>query len=169
MAFSVTIFWFVLIVSGATLGAHHQRVDTAEQAAQALRPLAGPFAAYLFGVGLLASAVIAVPVIAATSAYLLSQQLGWPGSLSHPPRRAKRFYAVIAIALLLGVVIGLAPISTISLLFVASIAGGLGTPVGLVFLMLIAHRRDLVGGRRLRRPRGWCLTEGDARVAHTSF
>jgi Mn2+/Fe2+ NRAMP family transporter len=161
MAFSVAVFWFVLIVSGATLGAHHQRVDTAEQAAQALRPLAGPFAAYLFGIGLLASATIAVPVLAATSAYLLCQQLGWPGSLSSPLRRAKRFYAVIAVALLLGMAIALAPISTISLLYVASIAGGLGTPVGLVFLMLIAHRRDTVGGHRIGTPLlalGWATT-----------
>jgi Mn2+/Fe2+ NRAMP family transporter len=161
MAFSVAIFWFVLIVSGATLGAHHRHVDTAEQAAQALRPLAGPFAAYLFGIGLLASAAVAVPVLAATTAYLFCQQLGWPGSLSSPLGRAKRFYGVIAAALLLGVVLALAPISTISLLFVASIAGGLGTPVGLVFLMLIAHRRDTVRGHRISPvllALGWATT-----------
>jgi Mn2+/Fe2+ NRAMP family transporter len=161
MLIAVATFWFILIATGATLGVRHQNIDTADQAAEALRPLAGPMASYLFGIGLLASSLIAVPVLAATSSYLLCQQLGWPAGLSLRISEARRFYAVIAVSLALGAAISLAGIPAISLLFVASVAGGLGTPIGLVFLMLIAHRPSLLGGHRISRPllvAGWATT-----------
>jgi Mn2+/Fe2+ NRAMP family transporter len=156
MTSAVAVFWFILVATGATLGAHHEQVRTAQDAARALAPLAGPAARYLFGVGLLASSFIALPVIAATSAYLLCQQLGWRGSLALRPRQAPRFYAVILASFVLASLISYAGVPTIQLLFWASIAGGLGTPASLVFLMLIARSR--AGVNRLLRAAGWLTT-----------
>jgi Mn2+/Fe2+ NRAMP family transporter len=161
MLVAVGTFWFILIASGATLGARHQRVETAQQAAEALRPVAGSFASDLFGIGLLASSLIAVPVLTATSAYLLSQQFGWPAGLSQRISRARRFYAAMCVCLAIGAAISLAGIPAISLLFAASLVAGLATPVSLVFLMLTAHRPEATGGHRLSRPlmaAGWGTT-----------
>lgn len=141
MAAAVGVFWFVLIATGATLGARHQQVQTAQQAAEALRPLAGNLASYVFGVGLLASSCVAVPVLMLTSAHLVCQQVRAPAGISKRPRDARLFYLVLVVALLVGCVISFAGIPPITLLFLAGLAGGLATPVGLVFLMLMAHRR----------------------------
>jgi Mn2+/Fe2+ NRAMP family transporter len=89
------IMWFILVASGATLGVHHRSVDTAEQAAEALRPLAGPLAQDVFGVGLLASAIIALPVILASGGYAAGAYGDWRRGLSLPVRQAPRFYTVI--------------------------------------------------------------------------
>ena len=72
-----TTFWFVVIATGATLGVHHKVVQTAQDAANALTPFAGHWAKLLFGMGLLASALIAIPVVSATSAYVASEMFGW--------------------------------------------------------------------------------------------
>jgi Mn2+/Fe2+ NRAMP family transporter len=161
MLVAVAIFWFILIATGATIGAHHQNVDTPEQAAQALRPFAGPLASDLFGIGLLASSLIAVPVLAATSSYLLCQQFEWPAGLSRPVSEARRFYSIIGVALALGVVISLVGLPTISLLFAASLVAGLATPISLIFLMLIAHQPGMLGGHRISwrlKAAGWATT-----------
>jgi Mn2+/Fe2+ NRAMP family transporter len=161
MLVAVAIFWFILIATGATIGAHHQNVDTPEQAAQALRPFAGPLASDLFGIGLLASSLIAVPVLAATSSYLLCQQFEWPAGLSRPVSEARRFYSIIGVALALGVVISLVGLPTISLLFASSLVAGLATPISLIFLMLIAHQPHILGGHRVSwrlKVAGWATT-----------
>ncbi|HET9014067.1 MAG TPA: NRAMP family divalent metal transporter [Thermomicrobiaceae bacterium] len=158
MFFAVAVFWFILISTGATLGVHHQKVDTAQQAAQALTPVAGPLAGYIFAIGLLASAILAVPVLAATTAYILGEEFGWRRGLSEKVGRARRFYTALGAAVLLGIVISFAGISPIRILFVSGIIGGLGTPISLVFLLLIARdqrvmRRYRVG--RLLTAMGW--------------
>ena len=83
-------FWFILIATGATLGVHHKVVQTAEDAANALTPFAGRWASLLFGIGLLASALIAIPVLSATSAYVVSEMFGWGGGIDKKLWRAKR-------------------------------------------------------------------------------
>jgi Mn2+/Fe2+ NRAMP family transporter len=161
MAAAVAIFWFILIITGATLGANHRHVDTAEQAAAALRPLAGPLASVVFGVGLLASSAIAVPVLAATSAYLLCQQFGWPGSLSLRLSEGRKFYGVAFAAIVLAAAVSFSRVSPIVLLFWASLAGGLATPVSLVFLMLMARHQRVMRGLHIGRPleaAGWLTT-----------
>lgn len=74
-------FWFIVIATGATLGVHHRTVETAEQAASALTPFAGRFASVLFGVGLLGSALLALPVLLATPAYVVAEMFRWVGQL----------------------------------------------------------------------------------------
>jgi Mn2+/Fe2+ NRAMP family transporter len=145
VAITTAIFWFTVIAVGATLGVHHQPVQTAQEAAAALTPIAGPAASYLFAVGLLASSFIAVPVLAATCGYVLGDEFGRPTGLSRPIRRAPVFYGSLAAALLIAMAFSLAGVPAITLLFWASIAGGLGTPTSLVFLLLVARNRSIMG------------------------
>ncbi|HWC85286.1 MAG TPA: divalent metal cation transporter [Solirubrobacteraceae bacterium] len=165
--FVVTIFWFVLVATGATLGVHHHQVQTAVQAASALRPVAGAAASAIFSIGLLASALLAVPVLMATSAYLISRHRRWPCGLSHPPRSAPKFYATMTAALALAVVIAFLGISPIHLLIVASIAGAIGTPVSLVFLLLVGRDPHTMGSGRV--PRGLTLAGYLVAVTVTVF
>jgi len=157
---AAVIFWCILVASGATLGAHHQHVDTAEQAAQALRPLAGPLAGAVFAGGLLASAIIAVPVIMASGGYVTASAFGWPRGLSRTPRQAPRFYAVVVVQALAGVALAMTGIGPIRLLFAASLIGGVATPLGLVLLVLAAGNPKLVGPSRIHvglRVAGWVI------------
>ncbi len=101
---------------------------TAQGAARALRPVAGPFAGDLFAVGLLASALIALPVIMATTAYATGAHLDWRRGLSLKVREAPLFYTALALSLLLGAVAAYSGVSPIRLLFTAGIAGAAGTP-----------------------------------------
>jgi Mn2+/Fe2+ NRAMP family transporter len=151
MFFAVGIFWFELIATGATLGLHHTQVQTAQQAAQALVPIAGPIAGYLFATGLLASSILAVPVLAATSAYVLGQEFGWRSSLSASVWRARPFYGALTAAVLIGVIVSFAGISPIQLLFWSGIVGGLGTPISLTFLLLIAENHKVMRDRPIGR------------------
>ena len=149
MFIAVAVFWFILIGTGATLGVHHSQVQTAQDAARALVPAAGPVAGYLFAAGLLASAILAVPVLAATSAYVLGHEFGWRSSLSHSFWRARVFYGILGATLLVGVVISFLGVSPIQLLFLSSIVGGLGTPISMVFLLLVARDRTVMGEKRI--------------------
>ncbi|MCW2639696.1 MAG: hypothetical protein JWP76_2002 [Dactylosporangium sp.] len=145
-ALAGAVLWFILVASAATLGARHIRVDTAEQAAQALRPLAGPLAGTLFAVGLLASAIIALPVIMASGGYAAAAHVGSPRGLSRGVREAPRFYAVIAAQTVIGAAVASADISPIRLLFIASLVAGVATPLGLVMLVLVTGNRRIMGG-----------------------
>jgi Mn2+/Fe2+ NRAMP family transporter len=154
-------FWFILIATGATLGVHHHAVETAEDAAQALAPFAGPYASLLFAIGLLASALIAVPVIAGTCAYVLAEAFGWRRSLDVTFAHAPQFYRALLISLGVATLIALAGVPPIALLYWSSIAGGIATPLTLVFLMLIAERRDVMHKYQLGgwlRVGGWSVT-----------
>jgi Mn2+/Fe2+ NRAMP family transporter len=92
----------------------------------------------LFGIGLLASALIAIPVLAETSAYVVSEMFGWVSGIDKKLWEAIRFYTTLIATLLVGSAIGLAGISPIRLLFFGSIVGGLATPITLALMMLIA-------------------------------
>jgi Mn2+/Fe2+ NRAMP family transporter len=161
--FAVAVMWFILIATAATLGVHHQQIQTAQDAARALVPVAGKYAGIVFGIGLLGSALLALPVLLATGAYVVGAQFDWPRGLSEKPRRAPAFYAVAAGAMALGCVLAFTGFSPIRLLFLASIAGGIGTPIGLVLLILVASDRGLMGDHAIRgalRTAGWVVVLG---------
>jgi len=150
-------FLFILVATAATLGATHMRVDTATDAAAALKPLAGEWATALFAIGLLASATIAVPVLAGTSAYVVTQTFGWRGSLDALFGDAPRFYVVLLASLAISAAFAFVGFSPIALLYWASVAGGLATPVTLVFLVAIAQDRAIMGENHIR---GWLAVAG---------
>jgi Mn2+/Fe2+ NRAMP family transporter len=158
MVVATLVFWFILVSTGATLGVRHEQVQTAQQAAAALKPIAGPAAQYLFAAGLLASALLALPVLAGTTAYAVGDSLGWPVGLSLQPWRSQGFYLVLVAALLLVVPLTLLGIQPVALLFIAGIIGGIGTPLLLVLLLLVGSDRTLMGGAPIGaglRALGW--------------
>jgi Mn2+/Fe2+ NRAMP family transporter len=159
--FAVAVFWFILVATGATLGVHHLHADTAAEAAQALRPVAGPFSGALFAVGLLASAVVALPVLMATTAYVTGAQMQWRRGLSLKVREAPLFYGALATAAAVGTAVAFSGISPIRLLFIAGIIAGVATPVGLVLLLAVAGNHALMNERPVRRAvliAGWIVT-----------
>lgn len=154
-------FWFIVIATGATLGVHHKTVQTAEEAAMALTPIAGRYAATLFGIGLLGSALLALPVLLATSAYVAKEMFGWHGRLDAKFFQAKGFYGIMLVVAAIGCAIAFAGIPPIRLLFMSSIAGGIATPVTLVFMLLAACDERVMKKRPLKpwlRVAGWVTT-----------
>jgi Mn2+/Fe2+ NRAMP family transporter len=150
-------FLFILVATAATLGKTHAPVQTATDAAAALAPLAGGSATVLFAIGLLASAVIAVPVLAGTSAYVVTQTFGWRGSLDAPIGQARIFYGVLLGSLGVSAAFAFAGFSPIGLLYWASVAGGLATPLTLCLLVAIAQNRAVMGENRIE---GWLAYAG---------
>ena len=162
-AFGTTvIFWFILIATGATLGVHQHVVQTAEESAQALGPVAGPYAAEVFGIGLLVSALVALPVLLAVTGHVVAVQLHASNGLPARPRRAPVFTITIVAAAVvsLAVVVGLG-IPVVRLLVLASVIGGIATPVGLIAMMMLSRDRRVMGdatiGGRLYAA-GWAVT-----------
>lgn len=154
------VFWFIVVTSGATLGLQHHHVQTAQDAAQALAPLAGPWASALFGIGLLASSIIALPVLAGTSAYVAAEMFGRRKGIDQRFQRAPFFYGVVIATLALAAGITFLGVPPIPLLFAASIAGGLATPVTLFFVLLAAGNAELMGTFRpplWLRAAGWIV------------
>lgn len=154
-------FLFILVATAATLGKHHAPVQTAAQAAAALRPLAGVWDQALFAIGLLASAAIAIPVIAATNGYVVAQTLGANAGLTFSLERAQLFYGTIFASLLVGAGLAMLPLPTITLLYWVSVVSGLATPITLVFAMLVAQNRATMQGRPIGpflACGGWAVT-----------
>jgi Mn2+/Fe2+ NRAMP family transporter len=145
--FTALILWFMYVAAAATLGQQHQTVASAQDAARALRPLAGSLAASVFAVGLVISAVVALPVLMATTAYVVGAQFDWRRGLSEQVRKAWGFYGVLAASVGLAVAVSLANISVIGMLVAASVIGGFGTPIGLVILVLLGRDHTVMGSQ----------------------
>jgi Mn2+/Fe2+ NRAMP family transporter len=158
--FTAVILWFMLVASAATLGRHHQTVTSAQDAAGALRPLAGSAAADLFAAGLVTSAVIALPVLMATTAYVVGAHFNWRRGLSERVGRARGFYAILVASTGLALAVTLAGIPVIGMLVAASVIGGFGTPIGLVILVRLARDPQVMGPRPISRRlaiAGWAV------------
>ncbi len=154
MLFSSVIMYFIILTTGATLfvgGKTH--IQSAVDAATALRPLAGDLAPVLLALGLIGSGFLAVPVLTACSAYVLAEAFGWNYGLDQKPARAKEFYAIIAGAMIVGVSIDLVGINPIDALVWTSIVFGVLDPPLLVIIMHIANNRAIMGAR----VNGWAL------------
>lgn len=160
-AIAVLSFWFVLVATAATLGVRHQPVETARDAAMALAPAAGRYATVLFAAGLLGSALLAVPVIAATTAYAVSAVRSWKRELDASFAQAPQFYAIVAGVLLVAGIAASLNLDAVTMLYWSSIAGGLATPVSLAMLVLAAGSRKAMHGRTAHPALlvcGWAVT-----------
>ncbi|HUH69885.1 MAG TPA: divalent metal cation transporter [Mycobacterium sp.] len=146
---TAVILWFMYVAAAATLGQQHQAVATAQDAAKSLRPLAGPLAENVFAVGLVVSAVVALPVLMATTAYVVGAQFDWRRGLSEQVSNAWRFYGVLAASVGLAVAVSLANVSVIDILVAASVVGGFGTPIGIAVLVLLGRDHAVMGARRI--------------------
>lgn len=143
------VLWFMLIASAATLGRHHRTVVTAQQAASALRPLAGWLAGDIFAVGLITSAVVALPVLMATTAYVVGAEFNWRRGLSERVSHARGFYLVLAASVGLAVIVDQAGVPLLDMLFAASVVGGLGAPLTVFLLVRLARDPEVMGDRTI--------------------
>lgn len=162
MFISNVVSYFVILACAATLNASgNTEISSAAQAAEALRPLAGSAATYLFAVGIIGAGVLAVPVLTGSSAYAVAEAFGWRYGLDTKPREAKQFYAVIAISTLVGILIDFAGINPISALLWTSVINGVLSPPLLVLIMLISSNGKIMGPRvngRFTGMVGWLAT-----------
>lgn len=145
MLFSQAITFFIIISAAATLGAHGIAIDTAAQAAEALRPIAGDFAFLLFAIGIIGTGLLAVPVLAGSVGYAVAEAFRWREGLSQKPGRAPGFYGMIVAMTLAGVLVNFAPIGPIALLYWAAIINGLLAPPLLILLLFIGNDRSIMG------------------------
>jgi len=129
----------IMTATAVTLGAHATHIETAGQAAQALRPVAGELAALLFALGVVGTGLLAVPTLAGSNAYATAEIFGWHEGLSRTMRQAPGFYSVIALGMAVGVVLNFVGIPPITALFASAVFNGIAAPPTLV-LMLLAGR-----------------------------
>ena len=162
MGFSHLTALFIIIATAATLHASGvTQITSAAQAAEALRPVAGNFAFVLFALGIIGTGLLAVPVLAGSAAYAVSETFGWTEGLDRKPREAKAFYGVIAAATMGGVALNGIGIDPMKALYWAAVVNGILAPPLMVVTMLIARNKaimgDLVLGRWLEFG-GWLAT-----------
>jgi Mn2+/Fe2+ NRAMP family transporter len=143
MAISNLIALFIIITSAATLNAAGVTdVQSSTQAAEALRPLAGPFAFALFALGIIGTGLLAIPVLAGSAAYAVGEARRWPTGLARQPLEAKAFYVTIAIATLLGVAMNFVSIDPIKALFWSAVINGVvAVPLMAVVMVMAMHKR----------------------------
>jgi len=148
MFFSNFIMYFIILTTAATLHAHGQnQIATARAAAEALRPLAGEGAYWLFTLGLVGTGMLGVPVLAGSCAYAVAEGAAWKGSLERKPHSAKRFYMVIAVAMLLGLALNYARLNAIKMLFWSAVVNGLLAPPLILLVVLLTSDRRVMGAR----------------------
>ena len=162
MAFSNLVALAILVTSAVTLHAHGVKdIGTAAQAAEALRPVAGTWAATLFALGVVGTGLLSVPVLAGSAAYALGEARSWPVGLSMAPRRARAFYSAIVLATVLGALGNVAKISPIKALVWAAVINGIVAVPVMVMVMLLGSRADVMGEFRIStrlRIAGWTAT-----------
>jgi NRAMP (natural resistance-associated macrophage protein)-like metal ion transporter len=159
MFFSNLVMYFIILTAAATLHAHgNTAISTARDAAEALRPLAGNGAYWLFSVGLIGAGMLGVPVLAGSCAYAIAEAADWVGSLEVHPPLAHGFYSVIAIAMALGLGLDYAGLNAVKMLFWSAVLNGALAPPLLILVVLLTSRADVMGEHRngaLLRWLGW--------------
>jgi NRAMP (natural resistance-associated macrophage protein)-like metal ion transporter len=149
MFYSNAVMFFIILTTGATLHAHGvTNITSAEQAADALRPLAGDGAYWLFTLGLVGVGMLGVPVLAGSCAYAIGEAWRWrTASLAEPPRAARKFYGVLAAAMALGLALDYAGIDAVKMLFWSAVLNGLLAPPLVVLVVLLTSDPKVMGGR----------------------
>ena len=153
------VMYFIILTTAATLHAHGIRnIETAKQAAEALRPLAGRGAYLLFTIGIVGTGMLAIPVLAGSSAYAVAESMKWGASLDRPLRLAPKFYAVLAIAVALGLTLDYAGFNSVRMLFWSAVLNGLLAPPLIVLVVLLTGDKTVMRDRlssRATRTLGW--------------
>ncbi len=173
MALSNTVAFFIILTTAATLHASNAglRIQTAADAAKALRPFAGRFAELLFALGIIGTGMLAVPVLAGSAAYAVSELFGWRASLESKPRQARKFYYVLSAATILGVCLNFAGMNPIRALFLSAVVNGV-VAVPMMFLLMLMSQKPAIVGKfvlpRYLRVVGWIAT-GVMLVASLGF
>jgi NRAMP (natural resistance-associated macrophage protein)-like metal ion transporter len=146
MVLSNVIGFFIIVTTAATLHVHGKvHIGTAADAAEALRPLAGPLTFALFSLGIIGTGLLAVPVLAGSAAYAVAETFGWKGSLEMPARRAPGFYLIAAAATIAGLLVALTPLDPIRMLFWSAVVNGVVAVPLMAAIMRVVASRKLMG------------------------
>jgi NRAMP (natural resistance-associated macrophage protein)-like metal ion transporter len=162
MALSNLVALCIMVTTAATLNAHgHTDIETAAQAAEALKPIAGPFAFILFSAGIVGTGLLAIPILAGSAAYAVGETMGWRTGLAKKLGRAPAFYAAIGVATLIGAAMNFTPINPIKALFWSAVVNGIVAVPVMTIMMLMTRRRDIMGDLTLPpvlKALGWLST-----------
>ena len=146
MLFSNVVMFFLILTTGTVLfnGGIHQ-IDTVEQAAQALKPLAGDSAYILFAIGVIGTGLLAIPVLSGSLSYIITETFGWRNGLDKQFHEAKMFYFIIAISLVLGLLMNHMGISPIKALIYSAILYGMTAPILIAIILHISNNKKIMG------------------------
>ena len=162
MAFSSLVSLAIVFATAATLHSHGiVDVATSAQAAEALRPIAGEFAFALFALGIIGTGLLAVPVLAGSAGYAVSEVFGWAGTLDARPSDARAFYATIAVATLLGAALNFIGLDPVRALYWAAVVNGVLAAPLMAVMMLIVRNPRVMGRLTVSRSMaigGWAAT-----------
>ena len=152
MVFSNGIAFFVMLTGAVVLhSAGVTDVQSAAQAAEALRPLAGDFAFTLFSLGIIATGLLAVPVLASSAAYAVAEAFGWPEGLERHWREAKGFYAIIGVATIVGTGLDFTPIDPMKALYWSAVVNGVVAVPIMVAMMILSGNATVMGSLPVKR------------------
>jgi NRAMP (natural resistance-associated macrophage protein)-like metal ion transporter len=146
MTFSGFVMYFIILTTGTVLynsGIH--QIDTVEQAASALKPLAGDLAYLLFAIGIIGTGLIAIPVLSGSLSYIFTETFGWEQGLNKKFHEAKGFYSIIAFSLLVGLSLNYIGISPIDALIYTAILYGMTAPVLIAIILHISNNKEIMG------------------------
>ncbi|HEY6242598.1 MAG TPA: divalent metal cation transporter [Pyrinomonadaceae bacterium] len=162
MILSNVVSYFVILASASTLhAAGRTNIQSASEAAEALRPVAGNAAALLFALGIVGSGFLAVPILTSSAAYAVAETFSFKYGLNEKPSRAKQFYIVIAVSTIVGVLINFVGVNPITALFWTAVINGVLAPPMLLLIMLVARNKRVMGTRinnRVSNLVGWATT-----------
>lgn len=173
MLFSTLVMYFIVLAAASTLhAAGKTEIDSAAQAAEALRPLAGDAAYALMALGLIGTGFLAVPILTASASYAVCETFGWKCSLDARPGKAKEFYLMLGASTIGGMLIDYIGINPIKALFWTAILNGVLAPPLLAIIMLVSNNKAAMGGRAngaLLNVVGWAATAAMAAAAIGMF
>ncbi len=159
MLFSNAVMYFIMLTSAAVLHAHGRTdVQTAEQAAEALAPLAGQWSSALFAAGMIGTGLLAIPVLTGSAAYAVRDFFGLKGALADKPTYRPTFYGIMVLSTAIGITINLLEVESMRALFLTAIINGLVAPPILILIVLLGSSRDVMGARtsgRLSKTLTW--------------
>jgi Mn2+/Fe2+ NRAMP family transporter len=162
MLLSNLVMFFIIVACGSVLFAHGiTNINSAAQAAQALRPFAGNATYWLFSIGIIGMGLLAIPVLAGSSSYAISESLGRQQGLNHQLKKAYTFYGVIIISMLTGLGMNFIGLNPIKALIYSAVANGVVAPIVLVLILLIARNKRIMGewaNSKLSSGLGWMVT-----------
>lgn len=146
MFFSNLVMFFIIVTTASTLGAHGiKNIETADQAAQALKPFAGDFAFLLFALGIIGTGLLAVPILAGSASYAIAEAFNWKAGLSRKFTQAHGFYGVITIATIVGLLVNFTSIKPFHMLYYTAILNGICAPPLLFLIMLVSNNKKIMG------------------------
>ena len=162
MAFSNLVALAIIFTTAATLhAAGTTDIQTSSQAAEALKPIAGPFAFAIFAMGVIGTGLLAIPVLAGSAAYAIGEALKWPTGLDRKPQKAQAFYGTIVAATLSGIAITLSPLDPIKALFWSAVVNGLVAVPVMTIMMFMSSNKNIMGKYAVKgilRTVGWLAT-----------